>query len=167
MSGRRTMPTRRGVQFGPAEQAALVKLHQHGLRSHRYDEHPAGVPRRHRCPCELTRATCHGERRLSGDMPYVRYPCPTGRQALTGGDHLDAWYRGRDLVAVVHYPYPSAWDETVLRAARDGCEQLGVRLDVDADWGIHNPPHTIAVIISRTGLPSVLRPDQSPQKDTE
>ncbi len=39
-------PTRRGVQFGPAEQNVLAVIDEHGLRTLRYDG----------APCELVRA---------------------------------------------------------------------------------------------------------------
>lgn len=142
-------PTRRGVQFGPAEQNVLAVIHDHGLRTLRYDGAPKGAPPQHRCPCELVRTTCPG-----GNRRLTEAPCPAGQKALAGMDHPDAWYRDGQLVAVVHYPYGIDADE--LREALDGCAELGITLDIDASYAIHAAGATIAVILSRTGVFEVL-----------
>lgn len=143
------VPTRRGVQFGPAEQAALATVHERGLQTLRYDGAPTGVPQGHRCPCELVRAKC------LGDPRFDWRPCPSGQKALAGMDHVDAWYRDDHLVAVVHYPYGIRDD--ALAIALEGCAELGICLDIDARYAIHEAGATVAVILSRTGIYGVLQ----------
>ncbi|WNV84725.1 hypothetical protein [Umezawaea sp. Da 62-37] len=70
-------------------------------------------------------------------------------------DHPDQWYRGGELVAIVHYPYGMAWDE--LRDATAGCAALGLRLDIDSQWAVHACHQWIlAVVISAVGLHEVV-----------
>ncbi|SDD73678.1 hypothetical protein [Actinokineospora iranica] len=63
---------------------------------------------------------------------------------------------------MVHYPYGMGFDS--LRVAAAGCAELGLELDIDAQWAIHACDQwTIAVVITRTGLGDVLNPERSTQ----
>src|SRR6266536_2475326 len=54
---------------------------------------------------------------------------------------------------------PYGMDFDLLREATAGCAELGLELDVDAQWAIHACDQwTLGVVISRTGLHDVLHP---------
>lgn len=142
--------TRNGFRFTTAESAALARLHEAGLRSRRYDRMPDRLTdAKLECPCELTGRECP-----EAGSP-LEFHCAEGQSTLAGQDHPDRWYRKGRLVAVVHYPYGIDHDE--LLKATAGCEQLGLRLDIDSRWAIHACDlWTLAVVISAEGLGQVI-----------
>lgn len=146
-------PNRHGFRFTAAEEAALTRLHECGLRSWRYDGRPKGHRGEAYCPCRLTRKVCPGSQRRADEF------CPDGAKALVGRDHPDEWYRDGTLVAIAHYPYGMGFDD--LTQAVAGCSALGLELDIDAHWAVHACDQwTVAVVLSASGLHRVLHPAQ-------